>query len=227
MSEDSRSQTEAIYRLPPSEPIMPARFRRALMHVVPDVLPAEDAAAIGQLLFGARHTMTGVGDAEGDCWAWRMPAATTEDVLGDRAAIIRRAVHAHLDVAGAACCVGEFDVQGVEMSAQLLHHGGRIPWQMECLDHDGALRESVRLAWELTFVASPRMFAGGVRQWSDGTLAAAQSAQLVYWHPAQPTALSTVECWSAHVLHGRWSIGGSIHGPAPAGYADAVRRWMQ
>ena len=150
-----------------------------------------------------------------------------DDLAPEFASAVRACVQQHREVAQAACCVSEFDLSHIEIYTMLHHHGAVEPWHddvilssLEGLPVD--VLETRRISFELTLVVEPAMFEGGHREFSDGKAIAAVHNQLVFWHPAQVHRIRPVECWNSAALHGRWSVRGYVHGPAPDGWKDKM-----
>ena len=121
-----------------------------------------------------------------------------------------------------ACGVPDFMPQSVTVSANLHHHHGFMGWTQEAFDDAGALVENRVLAYQYILHTNPRMFTGGEIELSDGTSIEPINNRLVLYHPAQIAKIRLVECYSAHPLHGRWSLSGHAYGRID-GWLESIR----
>lgn len=215
---------DEAFQAEPLPALVPGRFRSPLMHVVDDALPANVATDLGAALYNRRQNLTLLGDDDSE-FGWHDPAFA--DAHPDIAATVTRRIVAALDAACAACAVPAFDLQRVELSAVLRHHGGRDAWHDDVgsdYADRAALHLTRRLSVALFLSTEPVMFRGGAVEFANGTTIEPKHNRLAFWHPAQQHRVQPVECWSAHVLHGRWTIQGFVHGAPPDGWADRLAR---
>lgn len=214
--------TRKAFASRPREPIVPARFREALHHVVDDAMPEEFAGKLGEWLHEHRASLAPVGDAAGKVEFGY--ALANVDSRSDLFASLRKRIANAVgdeDVLEA-CCVAPFELDGIDMHAMLRHHGGHQSWDTDAIGTDGQPAVSRRLVWAYYVHSDPRMFSGGEREFVDGTTVEPKHNRLHFWHPAQRSRVRQVECWSAHVLHGQWSIVGTVTGEAPQGWAKRL-----
>lgn len=202
----------------PRPALVPTRFRTPLFHVVDDAVPSDVAAKLGTWLYAARGHLQRVGDDAGE---FRFGFEIALDDAADTLAPLRRRL---LELAGdpavlAKLCTPAFDVTGVDLRGSLLHHGGFDSWHDDTEDDPDLQR---RLAFALFLHTEPKLFAGGEVEFLDGTTVEPKNGRLALWHPFQQHRERKVECWSAHVLSGRWAVAGWIRGPAPEGWAEKV-----
>lgn len=202
--------------------LVPERFRRPLFHVVDDAVPGEVAAKLGAWLYHARAGLRRVGDDAGE---FRFGFETGLDDA-DMLAPLRGKL---LELAGdpavlAKLCTPAFDVTGVDLRGALLHHGGFDSWHDDTEDDPDLQR---RIAFALFLHTDPKLFGGGELEFLDGTGVEPKNGRLALWHPFQQHRERKVECWSAHVLSGRWAVSGWLLGPAPEGWAAQVAALRQ
>ena len=216
------SDTNAALKAEPLEPVVPGRFRAALVHSVDDLMEEGWAAKFGQAMFEKRSHLVRGGDAEG-VWRYNWEIVHVDrhepDLVGDlRGRIIEEAVNAL-----GPCLVPEFDVEGVECHATMHHHGNFFSWHDDADGYTGGdALETRRLAFAYYMHSKPKMFDGGELEFLDGTAIEPRHNRLAFWHPIQKHRVRPVECWSSHVLHGRWSVMGWLHGQPPEGWVDRI-----
>lgn len=168
-------------------------------------MPGDWQQAAGLRLHELRRHLVLHGDPDGSPFVgWRL------DDLDTLAADLVRPLRARLvglvDEAAKACGVElRGPVSKVSAVASLMHHGGREDWHAGRAENDPP-----ELWWELTLHSDPKLFRGGELEWLDGTAIAPDAGRLVVSDPRQMQRITPVECWSAHVLHGRWSIAGVV-----------------
>lgn len=189
----------------PPEQHLPERMLPARRLVVDDAMPADWQRRMGLQLYELRHHLVRSGDSDGDDdeieFYWELDAV--ERLAPELTRQLRARVLDGVEAAAKACGVAPFVPSRVTMCALLLHHGGHVSWA-------SSPDQKPALDWELTLHSEPRMFRGGAGEWLDGTVVEPATGRLVYRDRHQAHATTRVECWSAHVLHGRWSIVGSI-----------------
>lgn len=211
--------THATLAAEPRPALVPTRFRSPLFHVVDNAVPDDTAAKLGAWLYHERARLVRVGDDAGE---HRFAFETgLDDAPAGILAPLRRQL---LALAGdpavlAKLCTPEFDVLGIDLRAALLHHGGFDSWHDDTEDDPRLER---RLAFTLFLHAEPRLFAGGEVEFQDGTTIGPKNGRLALWHPFQQHRERKVECWSAHVLSGRWAVAGWLLGAPPEGWAERV-----
>lgn len=179
-----------------------ARLRAPRVYVVDDAIEPAVAVELGRWLHDQRHRFGRVGDVDG-AREIAHELVDFDEHAPELAATIRAAVLQHHQAACAACFVTPFDPAGVEMRATLHHHGGHHGWRL-------GYAEPRSIDYVLTLRSDPPMFRGGELETLDGSTFEPVSGRLVYIHPEVARRVRLVECWSAHVLHGRWSIRGAV-----------------
>jgi hypothetical protein len=226
MSSEPDTPTRRLLQMDPMPPAVPNRLREALFFQMEDALDEDDSAAIGQWLYSNRDRLERGGDELGTHRfnheilnvekhappLLRPLRQRLTQLLGEQD-MLRR------------LCVPAFDLRGIEMHATLHHHGGHFVWHDDAVASDGeTVMETRRLSFVYYMHSTPKMFSGGSLEFLDGTAIEPQNNRLVLFHPVQQHRVLRVECWSSHVLHGRWAITGWLHGDAPAGYVDRLPR---
>lgn len=199
---------------PADAPVVPTRFRAPLKHVVDDFMPAEFVASFARWAMQHRSEFFRDGDVEGD---YSFHYTHRDFDTHDLATTFRTKLVAAIPEALGPCCVPEFDLQGVEQFAALFHHGAHEAWHD---DIDEQHRR--RLGFVYTMHSEPRMFTLGDIEFVDGTTVEPKNNRLVFLHPLQQHRTRRVECWSAHVLHGCWTIRGWLLGAPPEGWRERV-----
>lgn len=192
------------------EPVkMPERYRKALYRVVDDLMPDDLVKSMGQWLFHNRGRMAREGDDTGELhFCWHVPGADADcDLLPEFKARIVDEIRAALEP----CGVDDFDLGLVETAAVLYHHGGHLHWHHDAPGgHDGTPAPR-RLSFVFFMHTEPKMFSGGELEFLDGTLIEPRNNRICFFASPQMHRVRRVECWSAHVLHGRWSLSGWLH----------------
>ena len=198
--------------------ILPARYREALFHRVPDAMPMEFSRVLAAWLYANRKTMTRGGDPEGvSRFNWEI---TDVDRLCEHLGPLKKKIVAEIPAACIANKIPEFDLDHFEMHATLYHAGSHFDWHDDAPGYDGKFIESRRLSFTYYMHSDPKMFSGGELEFVDGSLIVPEDNALQMFFPLQKHRVREVECWSAHVLHGRWCIMGWIHGNPPDGYTE-------
>ncbi len=225
MTDDVPDPTRSAMAADPLPAIVPSRFRRALVHTVDNAVPADAAGEIGRWLHEHRDALVRVGDAEGQqTFAFAHPNIE-QDAPAALLAPVRCAISSACGPEGlAAVEVPAFDVRGVQLGAALYHHGGHDSWHDDVLDSTGAVAATRRIAFAVYLHSTPKMFAGGELEFTDGTIVEPRHCRLALWHPAQSCRVRRVECWSAHVLHGLWALFGWMHGEPPEGWLERLEQ---
>ena len=194
---------------------MPARYRNALVHVIDDAMPETFVTATGRWLYENRARLVRGGDEQGVArFNYELVDADQACDLGQLKSRIVDAIPEAIATNG----IPDFDLAYIECHATLYHHGGHFCWHTDAPGYDGEFVPSRRLAWCFYMHTQPKMFSGGELEFLDGTKVCPSNNRLVLFHPLQQHQIRKVECWSAHVLHGRWAMFGWVHGPAPDGY---------
>lgn len=174
----------------------PARYQAARYHVAPGAVAGEFAAEMGRWLYAHRRLMLRGGDGVG-----RFNYELLDvDKACEHLAPLRSAILTANEE------FDPFDVDLVEMHATLYHHGSVFHWHTD--DDDVSTR---RVAFAYYLHTTPRMFTGGELEFLDGTFIEPEDGTLVLFSPKQRHRVRQVECWSAHVLHGRWALSGWLH----------------
>lgn len=216
------SPTRDLYAAQPKPPVVPHRFREALVATIDDAIDEEAAGALGQWFAEHRGSLRRVGDEQG---TFRFHFETNE-LDADAPAQLLAPLRARLMKVDAALldklCVPEFDVRGVEMRASLFHHGSHYEWHDDVLDEDDEVATDRRVAFALTLHTPTPMFSGGELEFLDGSTVAPRHNRLTLWHPVQRHRVRAVECYSAHVMHGRWAVEGWLLGDAPDGWEERL-----
>lgn len=205
-------------------PIVPNRLRDPIYHIEDNAMPAQFSAELGRWLFENRDRLVRGGD---DAGVQRYNYETTDidTVMPTEllAPLRRKLIDATANEATLEkLCVPPFDVRYLEMHATLYHHGGHFIWHDDAPGYDGSIVESRRVTFCYYMHADPKMFSGGELEFLDGTAVEPKNNRLCLFHPIQQHRIKRVECWSSHVLHGRWAIMGWVHGDPPEGYVDRI-----
>lgn len=215
--------TREALKADPLPPIVPTRFRRALVRTIDAAVPPEFGGEIGQWLHEHRADLVRGGDDAGDYrFAFDLPAFEEAAPAALLAPLRRTLASVASPEALAEVAVPEFDVRHVDIGATLFHHGGHEAWHDDGTGADGELAVSRRVAFSLFLHSTPKMFSGGELEFTDGTVIEPKHGRLAVYHPVQSHRFRRVECWSAHVLHGLWIVHGWIHGEPPAGWAERL-----
>ena len=199
-------------------PALPGRFLMPVYHQVDDLMEGEFAGAIGMELKRVADRMNKTGNH------WSM--ACTMDVMPKAMAVLRRSVMRHVADACQKTHVAEFDLTDVTMSAHLHHHDNESAWFCDAQHENGELDESCRLGFTYFLHSSPVMFTEGLVEFHDGSTIDPKHNRLVFTHPLQRRRVQKTNCYSGELLHGRWSICGRLHGPAPEGYTELAKRLL-
>jgi len=224
MSSDAETPTRQLMQMDPRPATVPNRFRDALVHSSDDVLPEEHCGKMGQWFYDQRAQLQRGGDEHGQ-------SRFNHEILnvGDLAPDLLRPLRNKLVELGTdsdvlrKLCVPEFDVRHVEMHATLYHHQSHFSWHDDALGADGVTPVlSRRVTFCYYMHTTPKMFSGGTLEFMDGTTVEPENNRLALFHPLQQHRVLPVECYSAHVLHGRWAIVGWIHGDPPDGYEERL-----
>jgi len=121
-----------------------------------------------------------------------------------------------------ALSIPAFDLRFVEIHATLYHHGSHFIWHDDAPGYDGEIVPSRRATFCYYMHSTPKMFAGGELEFLDGTEVEPKNDRLCLFHPIQQHRVKRVECWSSHVLHGRWALMGWVHGEPPEGWVERI-----
>jgi len=193
---------------------VPARYRKAQSHIVDNALSAEFQTELADWLFHKRGSFERVGptyEADRMAFELRRPDALSAEAI----APIRKKVVETFPQALEACAVDDFDLAHVEFRTSLFHHGSVFGWHYEEFDDIEATDTVRQLAFAYYLHSTPCMFTGGEMEFLDGSNIEPKTNRLVFYNPTQPISIREVECYSAHPLHGRWSISGWLHsGPS-------------
>ncbi|HXI82117.1 MAG TPA: 2OG-Fe(II) oxygenase [Verrucomicrobiae bacterium] len=202
-------------------PVIPGRFRRAMVRTLDDAMPEEWVRELGRWLYYHRHALARGGDSAG-VERYNFELFEVDKRAPELAAPLRAKILSEIPNALAPCCVPDFDVRYVEMTATLHHHGGHFVWHDDAPGYDGEIVPSRRLSWTYYVHTSPKMFRGGELEFLDGTAVEPRCNRLTMFHPVQMHRVRPVECWSAELLHGRWALMGWIHGDPPPGWVERI-----
>ena len=146
------------------------------------------------------------------------------DMIPRVMAALRRQIMQHTADACEAVYVAPFDLTNVTMSAQLHHHQCSTPWFCDASNDE--FDASVRLGFTYFLHSTPVMFTEGAVEFHDGTMIEPKHNRLLFTHPLQRRRVQATNCYSGDLLHGRWSICGTLHGPAPDGYEEMANRLL-
>ena len=223
MSSGEDTPTRKLMQMPEQPAAVPNRFREALVHVAEDALADSDSAKLGQWLYEHRDRLQRGGDELGqhrfNHELLHVEKHAPEMLRPLRAKLIEQIADAEVMHR---LCVPQFDLRGIEMHATLYHHGAHFVWHDDAVTVDGKIVPSRRLSFCYYMHSTPRMFNGGALEFMDGTEIKPYNNRLVLFHPLQQHRVLPVECWSSHILHGRWAITGWLHGDAPEGYEERI-----
>ena len=221
---DSSSPTRKALAAEALPPVVPNRFREPIYHVEDDAVDTGAAEDLGRWLFDHRDKFARGGDEAGlQRFNYELTGLDEHAPAELLRPFKRKLIEATADKATLEkLCVPEFDLRFVEMHATLYHHGSHFGWHDDAPGYDGELVPSRRLTFCHYLHSTPKMFSGGELEFLDGTTVAPDNNRLCLFHPLQQHRVRKVECWSSHVLHGRWALMGWIHGDAPEGWVDRV-----
>jgi hypothetical protein len=202
-----------------TDPVVPNRFRTPLLHVVDDVMPEDWLAEFGQWLHAHRDRFARGGDDAGENrHNWEL--FQLDKYCPELAAPLRARVVELYPAALPACSVPEFELQAVDQTATLHHHGSHFTWHDDGLSPELQFVATRRLAYALYLHTEPRRFSGGELEFLDGTAVEPKLNRLALFHPLQKHRVRKVECWSAAAIDGRWAVIGWLHGPPPPGWVE-------
>jgi hypothetical protein len=212
------------YRCDDTEPIVPGRFRKALVHTVDDAVSEETTAKLGEFLHANTALMRRCGDPDG-AWEFGWELSNLDEHLPDVCSKLRRTLfESCTPTVQQALGVHEFNVTGVEMAARLYHQGGHCCWHDDAFGDEGEMDPYRRVAFAFYLHTEPKRFTGGELEFLDGATVEPKARSLVLYHPIQTHRIRTVECWAAEALHGCWSIDGWVLGDYPDGWPDRLRQ---
>ena len=197
---------------------LPGRFLVAVRHPVKDLLTAEQAGAIGVEFLRVSDRMYKAGDH------WSIDC--TMDLMPKMMALLRRRIMEHVPDACQALHVAPFDLTNVSMSAQLHHHQCKTEWFCDASPKPDAFDETIRMGFTFFLHSFPKMFTDGLVEFHDGTTVEPSHNCLLFTHPLQRRRIQETNCYSGDLLHGRWSVTGCLHGPAPDGYGELAHRLL-
>ena len=218
----TEEQTKSALWQPGHAPALPGRFLVPVYHLVSTVMDDRWAGAVGASLKQHRAEMQWCDDASGRYW--QLDNLMNLEPQG--MAMLRQKLLSHVADACKAVHVDEFDLTNITMTAQLHHHGCSSAWSTEALDNEGNLDTTRRVAFDYFLHSTPLMFQHGGTEFHDGTCLKPEHNQLMFTHPLQKRCVQSVDCYSNDMLHGRWSIRGHLHGPAPDGYEELAQRLL-
>ena len=183
---------------------VPERFRAPVLHTVDSAMPAELVTEFGRRLFDRRDLLVRTGD-DGAVDYFRWELDQVDAVSADLVASFRRRLLDHFDA-----WVGRplgFELDAVDLFAALYHHGSHMTWHA-----DRSADDPPAVAFAFYMHAEPCMFTGGELEFLDGTTVEPKNNRLVLYGAGQQHRVRPVECWSSHVLHGRWALLGWLRG---------------
>jgi len=211
----------AGFEIEPAPALLPGRFRKAMVHTVDDLMPGAWMQSLGAWLAVHRERFERGGDANGARrFNWEL--LRFDEHAADLAAQLRARLVEAYPAALAACCVPEFDLQSVEQTATLYHHGSHFDWHDDGPGYDGTFAPTRRMAFAYYLHTPAKMFTGGELEFMDGTAVEPRCNRVAFFHPLQQHRVRLVECWSADPLHGRWAVMGWLHGDPPPGWLERV-----
>ena len=209
----------------PDAPLVPNRFREPLYHVIDDVVDESVAAKLGRWFCDHRHELSRGGDEFGNSrWNFEMLDVDRFAEVADAIKPIKKKL---IELASDATlldklAVPEFDLRHIETHATLYHHGSHFNWHDDAPGPDGGLVPTRRITFTYYMHTEPKLFSGGELEFIDGTTVEPKNNRLVLFHPIQQHRVRPVECWSSHVLDGRWALVGWLHADAPDGWLERL-----
>lgn len=223
MGTDSSATRKMLTTIGPKAPVVPNRFRDPIYHVDDDVLDESVCSGLGRWLFENRDKLERGGDELGAS-RFNYEILDVDKLAPDLVAPLKKKLierTADADVLEK-LCVPAFDVRYIEMHATLYHHGSHFVWHDDAPGYDGELVPSRRVTFCYYMHTEPKLFSGGELEFLDGTTVESKNNRLALFHPIQQHRVRRVECYSAHVLDGRWALMGWVHGDAPDGWAERI-----
>ena len=209
------------FAAPTAGAIAPGRLRRPLADVLGHAATDELLEGLATWLNTHRTDVVRVHDPAGrPQFGFAVPEFET--LAPDLAASARRLILAKMPEALEAIGVPEFEPTGVEFAPTLYHHEGERGWGDGWTDTGGTPVPMRRVAFDLLTVAAQPRFKGGDIEFPNGDVVTALPRRLAFLHPLQAHRIRRVECFSADMLHGRWSLSGWVLGHPPAGWLDRV-----
>lgn len=214
-------ETRKTLAAEPLPTLVPNRFREPLFAVEDNAMPPEFAGALSRWLFENRRRFLRGGDDAG-LQRFNFELADIDQHCPDLLAPFKRKLIAAHVGALERLAVPAFDLRFIETHATLHHHGGHFTWHDDAPGYDGEFVPSRRVTFAYYMHTDPKMFAGGELEFLDGTAVEPKHNRLCFFHPVQQHRVRPVECWSAHMLHGRWALIGWLHGDPPAGWLERL-----
>ncbi len=203
---------------------IPERYRKPLVHVIDGAMPDDFVDELGRWLYYHRAQFVRGGDTEG-VQRFNYELCDLDRHAPELLTEFKRLLAERLTEGCEACGVDpQFELRYTECHATLYHHGSHFCWHDDAPGYDGEFVPSRRLTFCYYVHHEPKMFSGGELEFLDGTTVEPKNNRLVFFHPLQQHRVRAVECWSAHVLHGRWALMGWLHGDPPADYSPAALR---
>lgn len=219
----TESPTRKLMAAEATPAFVPNRFREPLYHVEDDALDERVASGLGRWLHANRDKLIRGGDELGHS-RFNYEILDVDRFAAELVAPLKKKL---VEVATdskvlSALCVPEFDLRHTEMHATLYHHGSHFDWHDDAPGIDRELVPTRRITFCYYMHTEPKLFSGGELEFLDGTTVEPKNNRLALFHPIQQHRIRRVECWSAHVLDGRWALMGWVHGDPPKGWVERV-----
>lgn len=203
---------------------VPNRFRDPLYHVEDGAMGETYGAKLGKWCYEHRDKFVRGGDERGD-QRFNYELCDLDNFIPTEliAPFKKKLIATTADPkALESLNIPAFDLRFVEIHATLYHHGSHFIWHDDAPGYDGELVPSRRATFCYYMHSTPKMFSGGELEFLDGTLVEPKNDRLCLFHPIQQHRVKRVECWSSHVLHGRWALMGWVHGEPPEGWVERM-----
>jgi hypothetical protein len=184
----------------------PARYQKAKLHVVDSAMSDDYVTSVGRWLFNNRKQFTRAGDELGTT-QFSFELGDLDRLCPDLIGELRARILLELEEASKTCKMPAFEAKHVDTLATLYHNGGLHDW------HEEGPEPAIAFAFYMH--TDPKMFNGGELEFVDGTKVEPANGRLVLYDASLRHRVRPVECWSAHVLHGRWALVGWIHDETP------------
>lgn len=204
-------------------PCVPNRFREAIYHTTDDALGPAANGALGKWLYEHRDKLVVGGDERG-VDRFNHETIEVDKLMPDLVDPLRKKLielTSDEDVLRQ-LATPAFDMRYIEMHSTLYHHGAHFIWHDDAVSYDQHVVPTRRVTFCYYMHTEPKMFDGGELEFMDGTKVEPKNDRLVLFHPVQQHRVRKVECWSAHVLHGRWAIMGWLHGDTDADWVARI-----
>lgn len=197
--------------------LVPNRFREAIFNVTDDALGVDANAKLGEWLYNHRDRLVRGGDETGSD-RFNYETIDVDQFMPDLVTPLKQKLvelTSNKDVLSD-LATPEFDLRFIEIHSTLYHHGSHFVWHDDAPSYDGQIMPTRRVTFCYYMHTAQKMFSGGELEFLDGTKVEPKNDRLVLFHPIQQHRVRKVECWSSHVMHGRWALMGWVHGEADA-----------